>query len=277
MDVNGSDTTITVRDKFPPGCIALFETYIPAAEHSSGLDTFVTSGAKEAFNKLNLVDLNFAVYRSEAEERDGSSGQDGAYDIPATASWYTVASRAGGGIMRDVIQNNDLAHPLCQTCATGSGPWTTSTAAWIGRPRRHSTAGSESQPSGFKSGSMLSGASRAFCSPDTSASSCARPTPPAGERGVELMNSNVQEGQWFLQSLAIVGVQQTGVVKSASLLPDREVPSLAAGLPHFSVEWARCWGRDVFIAMRGLFIGTGRFTEAREQYRGIRGPSSSTA
>lgn len=42
------------------------------------------------------------------------------------------------------------------------------------------------------------------------------------------------------------------------------MPCVAAGLPHFAVEWARCWGRDVFISIRGLYIGTGRFAEAKE-------------
>src|SRR3569833_2514487 len=82
MDHHGQDTVITVREKFPPGSIALFETWIPAAEHSSGLDTFVTSGAKAACSELDLTDLNYKHYRCEAEERDSSGGQGGVYDIP---------------------------------------------------------------------------------------------------------------------------------------------------------------------------------------------------
>jgi glycogen debranching enzyme len=62
----------------------------------------------------------------------------------------------------------------------------------------------------------------------------------------------------------MVSVQQNGFVKSASLYPKKVVPSLAAGLPHFAVEWARCWGRDVFISARGLFLGTGRYAKCRE-------------
>jgi glycogen debranching enzyme len=84
------------------------------------------------------------------------------------------------------------------------------------------------------------------------------------DRAIELMNEDIRTGQWFLQSLALVSVQQTGYVRTASLWPDKEVPSLAAGLPHFAVDWARCWGRDVFLAARGLLLGTGRFAEAKE-------------
>jgi glycogen debranching enzyme len=80
---------------------------------------------------------------------------------------------------------------------------------------------------------------------------------------VEQCSDFVSSGHSFTQDLALCAVQMHGLVKSASLDPAKPTPSLAAGLPHFTTEWARCWGRDVFISLSGLFLTTGNFEGAK--------------
>ncbi|KAK4454564.1 family 13 putative glycoside hydrolase [Podospora aff. communis PSN243] len=264
MEVRGNDTIITVRDRFPPGSIALFETWIPAAEHSSGLDVFVTSGAKSAMEDLTLVDLNFLLYKCEPEERDASEGRDGTYDIPGHGKVVYAGLQGWWSILKDVIKENNLAHPLCQNLRNGQ--WALDYI--IGRLERASKKDIYSRlgkPAAWlKERFDAIRGIPSFLLPRYFGLVIRTAYMAAFERGVSLMNANVIKGQWFLQSLALVSAQQTGLVNSASLYPNRLVPSLAAGLPHFAVEWARCWGRDVFISLRGLYLGTGRFDEAKE-------------
>lgn len=86
----------------------------------------------------------------------------------------------------------------------------------------------------------------------------------ARDRAFSECSPFVQNGHSFTQDLALVALQMYGRVLSASLHPSVNTPSLAAGLPHFAAGWARCWGRDVFISLRGLFLTTGLYDAARE-------------
>ncbi|KFA76010.1 hypothetical protein S40288_00341 [Stachybotrys chartarum IBT 40288] len=264
MEVSGDDTTITVRDKFPPGSIALFETWIPAAEHSAGLDSYVTSGAKAAWSDLDLVDLNFLLYRCEAEERDSSDGQSGVYDIPGHGKLVYAGLQGWWSLLKDIIRDNNLAHPLCQNLRDGQ--WALDYI--IGRLERITAVPGYERLS--KPATWLKERFDAirsipnFLLPRYFGLVLRTAYMASWDRSLDLMNDNIKQGQWFLQSLAMVSVQLTGYVKSASLWPNKPVPSISAGLEHFSVEWARCWGRDVFISIRGLYLGTGRFDQAKE-------------
>lgn len=264
IEVKDDETIIIVRDRFPPGSIALFETWIPAAEHSTGLDNFVTSGAKTAMADLDMIDLNFLLYKCEPEERDFSDGRDGVYDIPGYGKLVYAGFQGWWSLLRDIMRHNNLAHPFCQNLRDGQ--WALDYT--IGRLERASKteeyARLRKPTAWLKERFDAIRGIPSFLLPRYFGLVLRTAYLAAFDRGVSLMNENVREGQWFLQSLAMVSVQETGRVKSASLWPNRLVPSLAAGLPHFAVEWARCWGRDVFISLRGLYLGTGRFDEAKE-------------
>ena len=262
LEYKDGDTIITVRDKFPPGSIAFFETWIP--EHAAGFDTYVTSGTKDAWKGLGLADLNFALYRCEAEERDSSEGADGVYDIPGHGKLVYAGLQGWWSILKGVIQDNDLAHPLCQNLRDGQ--WALDFI--VGRMERMSQKpGIEAlaKPAAWlKERFDAIRTIPSFLLPRYFGLVIRTAYMASWDRSMELMSSNIRDGQWFLQSLAMTSIQMTGYVKSGSLWPKKLVPSCAAGLPHFAVEWARCWGRDVFIAIRGLHLGTGRFDEARE-------------
>jgi glycogen debranching enzyme len=263
-ETKGDDTIISVCDKFPPGSIALFETWIPSAEHSVGLDTYVTSGANAAFREVDLVDLNFVLYRCEAEELAESDGKDGCYDIPGHGKLVYAGLQGWWSVLKDIIKNNDLAHALCQNLRNGQ--WALDYIS--GRLEKISKK--DGYVKLLKPAQWLKERFDAirkvpsFLLPRYFGLVIRTAYMAAWDRGLELMNDNVRNGQWFLQSLAMVSVQQIGIVKSASLYPNKLVPSMAAGLPHFAVEWARCWGRDVFISARGLCLGTGRYAECKE-------------
>ena len=267
VDSRNDETIISIPSRFPPGSVALLETTMPGAEHSEGLDRFITNGAKEAFGELDLVDLNFVLYRCESEEHDFLGGTDGVYTIPNYGNLVYAGLQGWWSVLKNVIRDNDLGHPICNHLRDGT--WA---LEWITSRLKRMTR-RESRPSLEKAARWLDLRFDAikklpsFLLPRYFALVIQTAYWAAWNQGINLMSETIRYGQDFLKSLAIVSVQQTGYVKSASLYPSKSVPCLAAGLPHFSSSWARCWGRDVFISLRGLFLATGRYDEAREHIR----------
>ena len=264
IDERQNETILTMPDHFPPGSIALFETWIPSIEHSEGLDNFVSSGAEEAFGDLSLIDLNFVLYRCEPEEHDLLGGDDGVYTIPKHGNLVYAGLQGWWSVLKHVIRDNDLGHPICQHLRQGKWAlaWITSRLLRMGKREGHS--GLQKPAAWLMSRFSAIGKVPNFLLPRYFALVLQTAYEAAWTRGIGLMSDNITHGQEFLQSLAVVSVQQTGYMNSASLWPEKSVPSLAAGLPHFSHSWARCWGRDVFISLRGLYLATGRFADAKE-------------
>ncbi|KAL8777489.1 MAG: hypothetical protein Q9194_002526 [Teloschistes cf. exilis] len=263
IETGADETVIKMPSYFPPGSIAIFETWMPSAEHSDGLDQYVTTGATQAFANSSLVDLNFILYRSEPEERDASNGNDGVYSIPGHGALVYAGLQGWWSCLRDVVRYNDLGHPICNHLREGT--WAMDYI--IGRLDR-SSKGTEFT-SLRKPASWLRSRFDAirivpnFLRPRYFALIVQTAYDAAWARGLDLMNDDVQNSQSFVQNLAMVSIQVTGYMHSASLNPFGTVPSMAAGLPHFTSSWARCWGRDIFISLRGLYLATGRYADAR--------------
>ncbi|KAJ9663450.1 bifunctional 4-alpha-glucanotransferase/amylo-alpha-1,6-glucosidase [Coniosporium apollinis] len=262
IEFNGDSTTITVPEKFPPGSIALFETWIPGADHSEGLDKYVTSGGKAAFKDCDLNDLNFALYRCDPEERDATG--DGVYNIPGHGSLVYAGLQGWWSPLRDIVRDNNLGHPICNHLRQGQ--WALDYC--VGRLEKASQQDRYSKLSGpaqwMKERCDAIRKVPSFLLPRYFAMVIQTAYNAAVDRSIELMSDNVRQGNSFLKSLALVSNQVSGYMNDASLWPDKVVPSMAAGLPHFSSSWARVWGRDVFISLRGLYLGTGRYADARE-------------
>ncbi|KAL1956161.1 hypothetical protein VTO42DRAFT_7596 [Malbranchea cinnamomea] len=257
-------TVISIPADFPPGSIALLETWIPDSSLPPDVSTFIDTGADEAFSSLDLIDLNIVLYRCDAEERDSTNGQSGVYNVPNFGPLVYAGLQGWWSVLEHIIYHNDLGHPLCDNLRDGQ--WALDYI--VGRMQRAiSEQGYHRLNDATDWLKQRFDAVRRvpkFLLPRYFVMIVRAAYFAAWRRGIHLLGSNIEKGQKFIHELAMVSVQQVGHVKSASLYPTKQVPCLAAGLPHFSTDWARCWGRDVFISLRGLLLCTGRFDDARE-------------
>lgn len=250
-----------VPENFPPGSVMFLASAMEGL--SSELDAFCRSEVQQPFAELDLIDLNVVLYRADGEEKDVTQGRDGVYQIPGSEALVYCGLEGWMHPLRHVMKNNDLGHPLCEHLR--SGTWALDYIH--GRLEKQT----DMFPRVAKPASWLKerfdkikATVPSFMRPKYFALTVNSAYEAAVNRAIAQMSSFVQEGHPFIHSLALCSVQMNGQVRSASLWHDRPSASMAAGLPFFAASWARLWGRDVFISLRGLYLTTAMHQYARE-------------
>ncbi|KAK6199377.1 glycogen debranching enzyme [Scheffersomyces amazonensis] len=265
IEFNGKESIIKVDESFIPGSIAVFSTEIPGVDED--LDHYVKEGAIEASLGLDLYDLNAILYKSSPEELDASAGQENVYNIPQYGTLVYAGLEGWNTALKHVIWQNNLGHAICNHIRDGE--WALDYIV----NRLDKYAKSSGNLAKFQEWlrSRIQAIKKApyFLRPHYFALVVGIAYEGARFRVLRLFSPEIQKATNFVQSLALTSVQMVGKMNNTSLLPLEQVPSIAAGLPHFSNDYMRCWGRDVFISFRGLFIVTGRFDDAKNHILGF--------
>ncbi|XP_051162472.1 glycogen debranching enzyme [Leptopilina boulardi] len=285
--VDSGDPKITQLNfiNFQPGSVVAIRVSLhvnikPAlGKLQNTIATLTSSKASELHaivSRINLAGLNKILYRCDQEERDESNNRFGVYDIPRYGPLVYAGLQGVISLLADIRPNNDLGHPLCANLRDGNwlidymsarlkeDEMTASLGEWLEQTLEPlKTIPRYLVPSYFDV--IVVNVYTALL-----------------DQCYASFSSFVKDGSTFIKLLSLVSVQVGGTVKSAQLpelSPNLEPPkpmikeindekqqiclTLSAGLPHFATGYMRNWGRDTFIALRGLFLLTGRFEEAR--------------
>ncbi|KAG0687543.1 hypothetical protein C6P40_002206 [Pichia californica] len=260
FDYDTLETTIKIPSYFPQGSIAVVETETIGCNEE--LDNYVREGAIEAAKNLTLVDINAILYRCDSEERDATNGNAGVYTIPNYGSLVYAGIQGWISVLRTIIERNDLAHPLAEHLRQGKWALDYVSNRLIAYENDNNSIHEfriwlESRFSRIKDAPNFL-IPRFFALIVGVAYEALRFT------ALQQMRKSIQHSTVFIQSLSMVSVEMVGSMNNASIHPLEKIPSMAAGLPHFSYDFMRCWGRDVFISARGLLLSTGRYDSAKD-------------
>lgn len=217
---------------------------------------------KDLASKLDLVDINYVLYRCDEEERDEFPDIGGIYSIPGYGPMSYCGIEGTQNLLAIIKRHSALDHPLCENLRQGcwlfdytlsrlersANENVRNLIKWMNVPFSHlkELPGYLRPKYVIKIFETISEALKG--------------------RVFDLMNPRLKTCGEFAKKLALGSVQMIGKVPSTGLEPVKgENPSatLCAGLPHFATNHMRCWGRDIFISFRGLLLIPGRFDIAR--------------
>ncbi|XP_072940329.1 glycogen debranching enzyme isoform X2 [Epargyreus clarus] len=254
----GSVVALRVAPRAPQAAaLAALRRAAPAAAAPDAL------GLAPALAELDLADFNTLLYCCDAEERERGAG--GVYDVPGHGPLVYAGLQGVMSLLDEVRAGDDLGHPLCDNLRAGD---------WL---LEYQWRRLEAEPRLAAAAARLRDAMRPlaelprFLVP-AYFDALIRAAHAAVTRAALARLGAWARGDSFVRALALTSVQLAAAVPSAPLpppspalpppRPTRSV-TLSAGLPHFAVGYMRCWGRDTFIALRGIFLLTGRYQDAR--------------
>ncbi|CAG9785346.1 unnamed protein product [Diatraea saccharalis] len=221
---------------------------------------------RDALADLDLVDLNAVLYRCDAEEREATGG-DGVYHVPGHGPLPYAGLQGVASLLAEPSAQR-LDHPLCRNLRDGD--WLLDYhARRLEREPRLRALGARVRELARPLADLPRYLAPAYAGALLAALHA------AAERAALALLGGAARGGEFARALALTSVQLTAAVASAPLpapAPALQPPpprgSLSAGLPHFAVGYMRCWGRDTFVSLRGLYLLTGRPQEARAHILG---------
>ncbi|XP_034241741.1 glycogen debranching enzyme isoform X2 [Thrips palmi] len=283
---HSSDPGMTVLNfkDFQPGSVvairvSLNEKVRPAMDKLRRITSALCSSSGDfdldtVVSRLSLSDLNRALYRCSEEERD-EPPHAGTYDIPGFAPMVYAGLQGIMSLLSDIRPKNDLGHPVCGNLRMGN---------WMidfMHERLKRNAGTNELGLWLERALQPVKEIPRYLVPRYFDVIITNTYLALIQHAWNSMSDFVKDGSTFLRSLAMGSLQCGGVVYSAQLPqlspnlspplpnirngdnPQQVFTTLSAGLPHFSTGYMRNWGRDTFIALRGLFLLTGRYQETR--------------
>lgn len=277
VPTNDGGTRLNFTVNFRPGCVVAVKV-VPQPHVKPALQKLSQQpDVKHIVKNLTLVDLNRALYRCGREES--------VYDVPGFGPFVYCGLQGIMSLLTEITPKNDLGHPLCGNLRGGH---------WL---CEYTSRRLQQHPGTHQLGDWLETRLAPLKDIPKYLVPCyfdiviSQAYSALVTHAWELMSDFVQNGSMFIKLLSLGSVQFMGVVDDAPLPPlssnlDPPQPSkytaadgkvkqycatLSAGLPHFSTGYMRNWGRDTFIAMRGLLLLTGRFEEARYHILGYGG------
>ncbi|XP_070195748.1 glycogen debranching enzyme-like isoform X2 [Littorina saxatilis] len=239
-------------------------------------DTWDKSNFRGIVSRLSLGDLNRVMYRVDQEERDDKFGFS-TYNIPGHGNLCYSGLRGVMSVLGEVRPCNNLGHPLCNNLRHGD--WLMDYIS-----NRLKVIGNTLHLGEWFEGMFLHLKKvPRFLIPCYFDAIITGSYIVLREMALQQFSEFVKDGSTFVQALSMGSTQFCGFVRSAKLpllspnldpKPRTEVSmltneveeapvSMAAGLPHFAAGFWRCWGRDTFIALRGMLLVTGRHSDAR--------------